>query len=110
MHIRKDFIYLDPPYIVADKRKDYYRHVFNRQKHEQLRNLVDDIDDKGGKFMISYDNKPIIYDLYEDRYLINIINTKYCGATLREDKSATETVITNYDINANNQQLTLFKE
>ena len=105
-----DFVYLDPPYIVADKRKDYYRHVFDRQKHEQLRNLVDDIDDKGGKFMISYDNKPIIYDLYEDRYLINIINTKYCGATLREDKSATETVITNYDINVNNQQLTLFKE
>ena len=104
-----DFIYLDPPYVVADKRKDYYRHVFDKDKHEKLRGLIDKIDDNGGKFMMSYDDKPIIYELYGDRYPIETINTKYYGATLKEIKDATETVITNYEVKHSNQ-LKLFEE
>ena len=48
-----DFYYLDPPYVVADKRKDYYRNVFNKEKHKALKDIVDQIYDSNANIMNS---------------------------------------------------------
>ena len=97
-----DFYYLDPPYIVTEKRKDYYRNVLNRDKHIELKESVDIIDDNGGYVMISYDDHEVVRDLYSDRYHMNTIDTKYVGTMsdnngkFSRDEIKTELLITNY--------------
>jgi len=99
-----DFYYLDPPYIVTEKRKDYYRNVLNRDKHIELKESVDIIDDNGGYVMISYDDHEVVRDLYSDRYHMNTIDTKYVGTMsdnngrFSRDEIKTELLITNYKI------------
>jgi DNA adenine methylase len=99
-----DFYYLDPPYIVTEKRKDYYRNVLNRDEHIELKESVDIIDDNGGYVMISYDDHEVVRDLYSDRYHMNTIDTKYVGTMsdnngrFSRDEIKTELLITNYKI------------
>lgn len=89
---------MDPPYVVADKKK-YYRNNFNEELHIELKRLSDLIDDNGGTFMISYDDVPLVRDLYSDRYYMNTIDTKYVGTIAEKRKDVrTELVITNYEI------------
>ena len=93
-----DFFYMDPPYVIADKKK-YYRNNFNEELHIELKRLSDLIDDNGGTFMISYDDVPLVRDLYSDRYYMNTIDTKYVGTIAEKRKDVrTELVITNYEI------------
>ena len=93
----KDLFYFDPPYVVAEKKK-YYRNNFNYEKHNQLANVCNIINDGGGKFLISYDDKPEIRELYKDFYL-STVDTKYMGANSEHrGKVKSELVITNYKI------------
>ena len=88
---------MDPPYVIADTKK-YYRNNFDEEMHIELKNLTDFINEKGGTFMISYDNVPLVRNLYEDSYL-NTIETKYVGTIAEKRKEIrTELVITNYKI------------
>ncbi len=99
-----DFFYLDPPYVVTEKRKDYYRNVLNRDEHIQLKESVDYINSRGGNIMISYDNHEVVQELYSDQYYMNTINTKYTGTMcdkdgkFHRDMIKTELLITNYKI------------
>jgi len=92
---KKDFWYLDPPYVVA--KKGYYRNVFDEQSHIALKICVDKIDKGGGHFMVSYDDEPEIRKLYKD-YDIKTIDTKYAGTSPEKRKETkTELVIVNYE-------------
>jgi|TARA_Y100000310_G_scaffold20602_1_gene19974 DNA adenine methylase len=99
-----DFYYLDPPYIVTEKRKDYYRNVLNRDEHIELKEVIDTIDDNGGYVMISYDNHDAVRELYSSRYNMNTIDTKYVGTMsdkngrFDRDEIKTELLITNYNL------------
>ena len=99
-----DFVYLDPPYVVADK-KDYYRNPFNSKQHKQLKNVVDKITKNSGKFMLSYDDREDIRELYKE-YEVNTIETKYVGRRSDPSKDFTELIITNYKLN--NSQMEIF--
>lgn len=92
-----DFWYLDPPYVVADARK-YYSYNFTFEDHVRLKDKIDLIHNNGGKFMISYDDKNDIKELYKD-YIIHAIPVKYMtnrgGDT---SKLYNELVIVNYDV------------
>jgi DNA adenine methylase len=93
-----DFFYLDPPYVVADTKK-YYRNNFDYDMHNELKVLLDMVDDNDGTFMMSYDDVPLIRDLYEERYIMNTIDTKYVGTTPeKRGDIKTELIITNYKI------------
>ena len=50
----------------------------------------------GGKFMVSYDNRDEIREMYKD-YNVNDIQTKYAGAKSARSKIFTELVIMNYE-------------
>jgi len=101
-----DMWYLDPPYIAATERNDYYLHSFNWNDHVDLCNVCHKIDDSGGNFMLSYDNKDIIWDMYR-HFNITEIPIKYTGQ-LHSDEKKIELVITNYI--PEEKQISLFKE
>ena len=93
---KEDFWYLDPPYVVAEK-KGYYRNIFNEQSHIALKICIDKIDKGNGQFMVSYDDEPEIKELYKN-YNIKTISTKYAGTSPEKRKEIkTELVILNYE-------------
>jgi len=102
-----DFWYLDPPYFVATEKGTYYKHGFSMEDHQRLREAVQKIHDGGANFMISYDHRDEVADLYKD-FDVRTLNWKYTGATdearLKERK---EYVIINYKPV---QQVEIFKE
>ena len=89
-----DVWYLDPPYFAATDRNDYYIHSFTEDDHLSLKEACDEIDASGGKFMLSYDDRPEIWQMYKF-YFIDVIPIKYTGQ-LHSDKKKNELVITNY--------------
>ena len=90
----KDCWYLDPPYVVSE-RGDYYFHGFGKQEHKDLKDIADIIDKNGGKFMISYDSNDWVKETYKD-YNVQVINTKYAGASEAREKIFEELVIMIY--------------
>ena len=94
---KNDFWYLDPPYFVAhEKGNKYYQHNFNHEDHLRLKEKVDMIDKNGGKFMVSYDYREEVFDLYKN-YNIITIDLKYAGATDEaKNKERKEYLILNY--------------
>ena len=93
---RGDMWYLDPPYIIATERGDYYMADFGIEEHEDLIECIDYINKSGANFMISYDDRDVIRDVYSD-YNIYEIETQYSGRNAEDVKYFTELVITNYD-------------
>ena len=59
-----DFWYLDPPYFIATEKKDYYMNNFSSDDHLRFKEAIDKINDGGAKFMVSYDYRDEVYDLY----------------------------------------------
>ena len=99
-----DFLYLDPPYVVADKKK-YYRNNFTEELHTEMKELMDYVNTNDGQFMISYDDIPFLRELYKD-YHVSTIDTKYLGSNpdVRGDIKP-ELLITNYKIEKNQTEL-----
>jgi len=91
-----DCWYFDPPYVVAGERGDYYMHQFDWDMHNGLKEICDSINEAGGKFMVSYDNRDEIREIYKD-YNVDDIQTKYAGAKSARSKIFTELVIMNYE-------------
>ena len=102
-----DFWYLDPPYIIATEKGSYYMNNFTIEDHTRLRDCVNKIDEAGGKFMVSYDYRSEVKELYK-QYNIKTLNIKYTGATKDARKiNRREYVITNYEPVS---QVEMFKE
>ena len=100
-----DFWYLDPPYVAATKRKDYYFFTFNEQDHRDMLGILKIIDEKGGKFMVSYDDRNEIEALLNE-FEISKVQTKYGGRHFDPSKVYNELVITNYKPT---EQINLFR-
>lgn len=93
---RDDFWYLDPPYFVATDKGDYYMNNFCSEDHLRFKEAVDTIDKNGAKFMISYDYREEVKELYSN-YDIHTINLKYSGTTKEaREKKRKEYLILNY--------------
>lgn len=102
-----DFWYLDPPYIVATEKGTYYNHSFTMEDHKRLRESVQKIHDSGANFMVSYDYREEIAELYKD-FDVRTLNWKYTGATDEARmKGRKEYVIINYEPIS---QINIFKE
>ena len=102
-----DFWYLDPPYFIATEKGNYYMNNFSVEDHFRLKGCVDKIDEYGGKFMISYDYRQEVRDLYS-KYNIQTIKLKYSGATHDARKTERkEYIVMNYEPVS---QVEMFKE
>ena len=92
-----DFWYLAPPYFIATDKGDYYQHNFTAEDHIRLKEKVDELDSKGAKFMVSYDYREEVYELYKN-YNVMTIDLKYMGATdEHRAKKRKEYLILNYE-------------
>jgi DNA adenine methylase len=92
-----DFWYLDPPYIIATEKGSYYMNNFTIEDHTRLRDRVNEINKAGGKFMVSYDYRPEVKELYK-QYNIQTLNMRYTGATKDARKTERkEYIIMNYE-------------
>ena len=98
-----DFWYLDPPYVIAGERGDYYFHNFNSDDHDDFVEMIDELDRKGAYFMVSYDNRQRIKTSFS-KYNIKEIPIRYSGQLVGSDVKI-ELVITNYE---NRGQASLF--
>jgi DNA adenine methylase len=84
------FFYCDPPYVVADG-KNYYQFAFTEEDHKKLASTLMAME---GKFLLSYDDVPIVRDLYKG---CKITKTKPVLYTLNQKhKYKTELLIQNY--------------
>ena len=93
---REDFWYLDPPYFIATDKGDYYMNNFSSEDHFRFKEAVDTIDRGGAKFMISYDYRDEVKELYSN-YDIYTINLKYSGTTKEaKQKKRKEYLVLNY--------------
>jgi len=96
----------DPPYFEETNRNDNYMNSLSIEDHYRLKECVDMIDENGGQFMVSYDHRPEVEELYKE-YDIRTINIHYSGATGEaRKKERKEYVIINY---APISQIGLFK-
>lgn len=91
--------YCDPPYYMLLERKgrSYYQCTFSHDDHVRLRDTLKVIN---GKFILSYDDNPVIRQLYK-RY--NIIETSPVQYTMNnrlntQTRKASELIITNYEV------------
>lgn len=92
----EDFWYLDPPYFVATDKGDYYMNNFSSEDHLRFKEVVDKIHEGGAKFMVSYDYREEVKELYSD-YNIETINWKYAGTTGEAAKKPRkEYIVMNY--------------
>ena len=98
-----DLWYLDPPYMIATKRKDYYIHTLDFYDHLDLLEICNIINSAGGMFMVSYDDDEKVHELYAE-YNIEMIPVIYAGQT-RKREYKNELVITNYKQPAIQEQL-----
>jgi len=93
-----DFLYLDPPYMKTLERSDYYFHNFSEEDHDDLFDVLNTLNNKGSKWMLSYDDRNNVTDKYKD-YDVERITVTYSGTAQERDKEFTEIVITNYEKN-----------
>ena len=73
-----DFVYFDPPYDPVNDTSNftgYNAGGFNRQEQIRLKNLCDELDKKGVKWLLSNSNTEFIRELYCD-YKIEIVKAK----------------------------------
>jgi len=89
-----DMWYMDPPYMIAGERGDYYFFDFSMDDHIALAKMCKDIDSHNAKFMVSYDDRKEIRELYKD-FNIKVIKTIYAGQQ-HHRITKNELVIINY--------------
>ena len=95
---RNVLFFADPPYVVADS-GIYYEYVFDEDDHRFMAFQMKEIDRKGNKFIITYDDHPLIRELYKD---FNVMEWEYTysAANLNAGKKKQmELVITNTTAN-----------
>lgn len=86
------FAYCDPPYVVTEK-GNHYELNFTEQDHIALANVLHSIQ---GKFLLSYDDTPIIHELYANDEM-NDLNIRYTFKVNNGDKKK-ELLISNYKL------------
>ena len=79
------------------------RYDFTEDDHNDLYEIILELDEIGAKFMISYDDKPAIIELY-NKFTITKIPVIYAGQ-VHDRKPKNEVVVTNYA--PENKQLTI---
>ena len=97
----KTFFYLDPPYLPEkshQKVMQYNIDLFSMEKQKQLKEFIDKINSKGGKFILSNSDTEdgFFYNLYKE-YVIDKVKIKRVISTNNDfRKETTELMIKNF--------------
>ena len=94
---RNDFVYLDPPYAIKNRRifNQYGPHTFGLNDIARLKRLVKEIDNRGAHFVLSYAYCEEALELKED-WNYHIVNTvRNISGFAQHRKTESEVIITN---------------
>lgn len=94
-----DFVYFDPPYVPLNETSaftSYTNNGFTKEDQIRLRELCDDLDSRGVKFLLSNSNVPFIQEQYE-HYNIEIVGaTRAINSNAKKRGKVEEVLIRNY--------------
>ncbi|MDY0132173.1 MAG: DNA adenine methylase [Desulforegulaceae bacterium] len=95
-----DFVYLDPPYDPVSNSANftgYTKSGFGKDEQLRLKNICDNLNKKGVKFLLSNSFTNFIQDLYSD-YKFSIINAKRSiNSNAKKRGAIKEVLVKNYD-------------
>ena len=95
-----DFVYFDPPYVPLSATAyftTYTGEVFDFGMQRRLRDVCDELDDKGVKWMLSNSHTDFVLGLYRERYNIRTVEAARainCKGSKRG--KVTEVLVTNF--------------
>lgn len=96
---RDDFVYFDPPYQPLNPSSNFTGYTasgFDESQQIRLKELCDNLHERGVKFMLSNSNVPFITELYKE-YNVSIVNAKRAiNSNGNKRGNVEEVLITNY--------------
>jgi DNA adenine methylase len=95
---KKDFVFLDPPYLPISKYSDFKRYTkeqFHLNDHIKLSEYYKKLDKKGCYLILTNSNNEIINKLYRE-YKIRIIKTKRNINSNGSKRTGEDIIITNF--------------
>ena len=95
-------IFIDSPY--HNTFDTYQQGGFSEADHIQLKELVDEIQQKGGLFMLTNNDDEFIRDLYKE-YVIDSVPVKRMINRDGNNRKGREVIITNYNYNKEKRTL-----
>ena len=93
-----DFVYFDSPYVPVSSTADftdYTKDGFSYNDHLRLAQLFKRLDSRGAKLMLSNNDVPLVYELYEG-YNIQGLDVKRMINRNAAKRTSRELLITNY--------------
>ena len=93
-----DFVYFDSPYVPVSKTADftsYTKDGFTYEDHVRLADLFKELDKRGAKLMLSNNDVPLVYELY-DGYNIQSTDVNRAINSDSKKRKSKELIITNY--------------
>lgn len=97
-----DLVYFDPPYVPLTATANFTSYNgagFDMEMQRQLRDVCDQLDEKGVKWMLSNSHTEFVLDLYQERYNVRRVEasrTINCKANKRG--KVAEVIVTNYEV------------
>lgn len=92
-----DFVYLDPPYAVGNRRifRQYDPQTFGISDLERLSSVLDLIDEKGGTFLVSYALSAEVSELTRKWASKRVVTQRNIAGFSKHRRKAVEVMITN---------------
>lgn len=94
-----DFVYLDPPYAVQNKKifRQYGPQTFGLEDLDRLRNTLKRIDSRGALFLLSYANCDEAKDYFSDWSAIDVEVQRNIAGFARHRRMASEILVSNFE-------------
>lgn len=94
-----DFVYLDPPYAPLSATSNftsYTKEDFNNDMQVQLRDFCRRLNEKGAYFLLSNSSAPLIYDLYKDFTIVEVLAKRNINSKGDKRGAVKEVLVKNY--------------
>lgn len=99
-HVKKgDFVYFDPPYVPLNETSSftsYTKDGFDVDMQFKLRDVCDELDSMGVKFLLSNSDTPLVNELYENYNIKKVFASRAINANANGRGKITEVLVRNY--------------
>jgi DNA adenine methylase len=97
-----DFVYFDPPYVPLTSTANFTSYTgegFDLEMQRHLREVCDELNDNGVKWMLSNSHTEFVLDLYQEKYHVRRVEASR-AINCKADKrgKVAEVIVTNYDV------------
>lgn len=97
---KDDFVYFDPPYVPLNETSSftsYTKDGFDIDMQFKLRDVCDELDNKGVKFMLSNSDTKLVNELYANYEIKKVFASRQINANADGRGKITEVLVRNYD-------------